>query len=217
MKTLFVLNRVLRGRAALWLAVCLLPLLLASCESGGNFSILGYSTRPNYSPDIHTVRVPIFKNETFYRGLEFQLTEAIIREIELKTPYKTVTAGEPADTELTGKITLYTKNMIVPSQLDLIRQTETTLTVEVVWRDLRPGHIGDVLSRPPPKPPGTELITPPVAPELPPVLFQSLATLEPELGSSLATARQWNVDKLARSIVSSMEVWKAPAPCPPPP
>jgi hypothetical protein len=202
--------RVLRG-----CLLGLLPLLLTSCESGGHFSILGYTTRPTYNLDIHTVRVPIFKNDTFYRGLEFQLTEAVIREIELKTPYKVVTAGEPADTELTGKIKLLTKNLVVPDQLDLVRQSEVTLTVEVVWRDLRPGHIGEVLSRPPPKPPGTELINPPTPPELPPVLFQSVTTLEPELGTSLATARQWNVDKLARSIVSAMEIWQAPAPCPP--
>lgn len=193
--------------------VCLLASLsglLASCESGGHFTILGYSTRPTYNPDIHTVRVPIFKNETFYRGLEFQLTEAVIREIELRTPYKVVSAGEPADTELTGTIKAFNKNLVIPDQLNLVRQTETTLAVEVVWKDLRPGHVGEVLSQPPPPPPSSEAVAPPPPPPPPPVLIQSVATLEPELGTSLASAQKMNVDKVARQIVAAMEVWRVP-------
>ena len=49
---------------------------LASCESGGHFSILGYTTKPNYDPCIKTVYVPIFENKTFHRGMEFDLTRA---------------------------------------------------------------------------------------------------------------------------------------------
>jgi hypothetical protein len=192
-----------------WLA-CLpvLPLALsAGCEPGGHFTILGYTTLPNYNTEIHTVRVPIFKNETYYRDMEFALTEAVIREIELKTPYKVVTAGCPADTELTGKIIIYTKNMVIPNQLNEVREMETTLAVEVIWRDLRPGHVGEILSQPPPKPPGTESVGPPPSPPATPpvVLVQSLATYHPELGESLATAQKKNVDRLAVQIISMME------------
>src|SRR5438876_10008634 len=67
----------------------LAALLLPSCAtSDGNFSILGYTTRPNYDTNIHSVRVPIFQNVTFRRGLEFDLTRAVIREIESKTHFK---------------------------------------------------------------------------------------------------------------------------------
>jgi hypothetical protein len=192
-------------KSALALLLALPPVVLTGCEGGGHFNILGYSTRPNYNTEIRTVRVPIFKNDTFYRGLEFQLTEAVIRQIELKTPYKIVTAGCAADTELTGKITTYSKNLIIPNQLNEVRESETTLAVEVVWRDLRPGHIGEVLSSPPPKPVGTELINPPAPPINPPVVVQSLATFHPELGESLATAQQRNADRLAVQIVNMME------------
>ena len=65
-------------------------LLLCSCESGGNFTILGYTTKPNYDPNIHSVYVPIFKNLTLRRGVEFDLTRAVVREIEAKTPFKVV-------------------------------------------------------------------------------------------------------------------------------
>ena len=64
--------------------------LLASCSSDGHFTIGGYTTRPNYNPDIRTVYVPIFQNVTYARGLEFDLTRAVIREIEAKTPFRVV-------------------------------------------------------------------------------------------------------------------------------
>jgi hypothetical protein len=194
------------SRHACAFLAALAPLLLSACEGGGNFNILGYTTRPNYNTEIRTVRVPIFKNETYYRGLEFKLTEAVIREIELKTPYKIVTAGCPADTELTGKIITYSKNLVIPNQLDEVREMENTLAVEVVWRDLRPDHAGEFLSVQQPKPPSTENINPPSPPKDPPkVLVQSLATFHPELGEGLATAQKRNVDRLAQQIVNMME------------
>src|SRR5947207_12069979 len=79
-------------------------LLLPSCSWDGQFTILGYTTRPNYDPGIRTIRVPIFKNYTYIRGLEFELTKAVIREIQVRTPFKVVSADCPADTELTGTI-----------------------------------------------------------------------------------------------------------------
>jgi hypothetical protein len=219
----------------------------ASCQEGGHFTVLGYTSRPNYDLTIHTVRVPIFQNLTFRRGLEFQLTEAVIREIELKTPYKVVSANCDADTELTGKIFSYNKAVINRNQLNEVREAETTLAVEVTWKNLR---TGEIISRPPPRPDGPLPIIPappppnllpgntlnPVVPALPgaglsipgqpvpdsalppgtppppgapprppPVLVQSIADFIPELGQSLATAYQDNVNRLAVQIVSMME------------
>ena len=117
-----------------------LAFLLPACEGDGNFRIFNYSTRPNYDTNIHTIRVPIFANKTFIRGVEFDLTQAVIREIEQKTPYKVVTASCAADTELTGTVTVFTKALLDVNQLNEVREAETTLAVEVVWRDLRTGE-----------------------------------------------------------------------------
>ena len=123
------------------IAVCAaLALFMPACESDGNFKILGYSSRPNYDCKIHTVRVPIFENRTFIRGVEFDLTQAVIREIEQKTPYKVVGPYSNADTELTGTVKIFTKALLDVNQLNEVREAETTLSVEVVWRDLRTGE-----------------------------------------------------------------------------
>jgi Lipopolysaccharide-assembly len=181
--------------------------LLPSCAWDGNFCLFGYTTKPNYDTGIHTVRVPIFKNVTFYRGLEFELTQAVVREIEAKTPYKIVGEGCAADTELTGTIVNVTKTILNRNQLNEVREAETLLGAEIVWRDLR---TGEILSRPrtgrdaplplpPDLPPGAPLPKPPV------MLVTSLGHFVPEIGQSITTAHQENADRLAIQIVSMME------------
>lgn len=183
-----------------------------ACNSlgDGHFSLFGYSTQPNYDTCIRTVYVPIFKNTTMYKNIEFDLTKAVIREIELKTPYKVVSCREDADTELLGKIINFNKSVMLMNQLGEIRQAQTMLTAELVWRDLRPGFEQSILSkqapgRPDPFAPPPDPNAPPLPP--PPVLAQSVAMFEPELGGSLTSAQVQNVDRLAVQIVSMMEVW----------
>lgn len=199
-----------------WLSLVILAcaVVLPSCSSDGNFTVLGYSTQPQYNPNIRTIYVPIFQNLTFRRDMEFDLTRAVIREIEAKTPYKVVSSKEGADTELTGTIISFNKNMLNRNQLNEVREAETTLAVEVVWRDLRSG---EVLTQPQRKPGVTPTLPPPAAltpdgppdappPPPPPVLVQSVATFKPELGESITTAAQANVNRLAIQIVSMMEM-----------
>jgi hypothetical protein len=203
--------------------------MLPACEGGGNFTILGYTTRPNYDLNIHTVYVPIFKNLTAWRGMEFDLTRAVVTAIEAGTPYKVVSDRSCADTELTGTIISFNKNILLKNQQNEVREAETTLGVEVVWRDLR---TGEILSRPRPAGPSTvipslpsadvlggaptgpipgvpSLVPPPpgaVAPTAtPPVLVQSIGGFIPELGQSLSSAQYENVNRLARQIVFMME------------
>jgi hypothetical protein len=230
-----------RQMSKLWIVAA--ALLLPSCEDGRNFTLFGYTTAPQYDLAIHTVYVPIFKNRTMWRGMEFQLTRAVVREIEAKTPYKVVSNCEEADTELIGTIINFNKNMLNRNQLNEVREAETTLAVEVIWRNRRTGEILSV-PRPPggiapaipsipapealphggvpnafpnaPPPPGVSPNAPPppyappdappvVPPPPPPVLIQSIGGFIPELGQSITTAQQQNVNRLAIQIVSMME------------
>lgn len=134
------------------LAAC--ALILPSCASDGHLTVLGYSTKPNYDPNIRTVRVPVFKNKTFMTvtpvvGMEMDLTRAVVREIELKTPFKVVQDCDRADTELRGVIVGFQKVMLNYNPFNEVREAETQLTVHLIWRDLRSGKI---LSRGPRRP-----------------------------------------------------------------
>src|SRR5690349_18872721 len=97
-------RRFLRG-AAFGLAG-LVP--LAGCQGERGFTILGYQFGADklYDTSIATVYVPQFHNRAFqttpYRDMQVEITKAVIREIESKTPYKVIDDPDRADTELLG-------------------------------------------------------------------------------------------------------------------
>src|SRR5687768_8924245 len=55
--------------------------------------------RSLYRPDIRTVHVPVVQSDSYRRYLGERLTEAVVKQIELKTPYKVV-GSDSADSVL---------------------------------------------------------------------------------------------------------------------
>lgn len=170
-----------RGTAA---AILLLGLALTAVSG-----CRGYIVGSAYSTDIRTVAVPIFKSESFRRGVEFQLTEAVQKEIQNRTPFRIV-KGPDADTILTGRIVRIRKQVLGETAFDDPRQLQLQLAVEVTWEDRRTGRI---LSE--------QRI--PIASGS--VQLVSQSEFAPEIGQSLATATQNAVDRMARKIVDMME------------
>jgi hypothetical protein len=194
-------------------ALCLLlPALacLSGCESGGHFSIFGYTTQPPFDLNIRTVYVPIAQNTTYLRGIEKDLTSAVIRELGT-SPYRITSDRGRADTELIMKIVANGKSTILINQYGENRQAETRINIEVFWRDLRPGHTGDILSNPK-RFDSKELPlpgdAPAIAPKEIPLLVTPTATYTPELGGSNASAQALLVNRAAKQIVNMMEVWR---------
>ena len=92
------------------LAACCLCLSGCAGYQIGNQSL--------YPSHIRTVYVPIFESDSFRPYLGERLTEAVIKEIELKTPYKVVGDAAMADSVLSGKITGETKRVVVQNRYD---------------------------------------------------------------------------------------------------
>jgi hypothetical protein len=202
-------------RPAAWsILIAAAMALLPGCGWDGHFSLFGYTTRPNYDTSIRTVYVPIFKNDTLYKWDEMDLTRYVVREIESKTPYKVASSPLHADTELIGKIVNVNKQLINANQVGEVRQAQVLIGAQIVWRDLRPGKTGDILSSQRQGQPN--LPPPPGAPPAAPQLIMGWGQFEPELGGSLAQAQADALNRLAVNIVSAMEVWPAPVvmPCP---
>ena len=185
--------------------------LSVGCQSWDGHIALGkYSTRPVYDAGIRTVRVPVFKNKTQVfqgnSGIENELTTVVIRAIETRTPYKVVPENQNADTELTGVITAFTKGIVNRNQLNEVREAETYISVDVVWKDLR---TGEILSQPRRR----ELDTPTAAfnlapigpPVATPVRITSTGSFIPELGQSITSSRQVNFDRVGQQIIQMME------------
>ncbi len=142
-----------------------------------------------YPVSIRTVYVPVFESDSFRRNLGERLTEAVIKEIELKTPYK-VTGDSNADSILAGRITHETKRVLVLNRYHDPRESEVSLQVEVRWLDRQNNLIREAAAIPLPD----EVAT-----------LRETALLVPEAGHSVATAQQQAIHRLAEQIVSMME------------
>ena len=90
----------------------------------------GYTVGNNFPRDIKTVSVPIFENQTNRRGIEFQLTEAVQKEITKRSHFK-LARGMDADTRLTGKIVGFRKDVLGENAFDDPRELQVTLMVKV--------------------------------------------------------------------------------------
>jgi hypothetical protein len=100
----------------------------------------GYSFRPAYDRGVRTIAVPIFENPTFYHGVEVQLTDAIIKELQRQTPYAVVASGS-AQTTLTGKVTDVTlRPMTTNRRTGLVEDVAVSMTIDFTWRDNRSGE-----------------------------------------------------------------------------
>jgi hypothetical protein len=188
-------------------------ILVVACLAGctGETTILGYHFGSRARPDVKTVRVPIFRNTTYFRDIEYELTQAVIKRIQDTTPYKVITDG-PADAQLTGVIRVGLGHVGIQNELNEARSRDFTLAVEVTFMDTRSGqdYFLPVTQQPalPPAPPTVNLdplAPPPPVPHLKPHVVAKSATYAPELGQSFATAKQKVIDDIAIHIVNMME------------
>jgi hypothetical protein len=142
-----------------------------------------------FPPDIQTIYVPVFESDSFRRNFSELVTEAVIKEIELVTPYKVV--GTPdADSVLTGKVTSDTKRTLIEDPYDQPREMEINLALEVRWVNRR----GDLIDR------GTTAPAPEDA-----VLLTSPGTVVAEFGQSVSTAQMQAIQRIAKKVVAMME------------
>lgn len=104
------------------------------------FTGCGYSTTELYPTQYQTVAVPNFDNRSDTRAVEFNLREALIKEIEQRTPYKVVSNAGPADTQLTGTVTDVERRLISRDSIaGVTQEIEVLVTVDFEWRDRKTG------------------------------------------------------------------------------
>jgi len=152
-------------------------LLLIAVVSG-----CGYSNQPLYRSTVRTVYVDLFQSKEFRRGIEFQLTEALRKRIDLETPYKN-TRREKADTILAGEVLEWREATIGRDFItDRPRETAATLAVRYRWQDMRTGKI--IVEKP--------------------MLVTTVQYVRP-VGETVFNAREDAVNKIAEKMVETMQ------------
>lgn len=142
-----------------------------------------------FRPGIRTVHVPVVRNETFRHDLGVRLTEALVKEIDRRTPYK-VTGNPNADSTLMVTVTNETKQVLSETKDDDPRALDAIVTATATWTS----RSGEQLLQ--------NNLT---AKDDFSVAFGQSSRFAPEGGQSVATATQDSITKLAARIVSQME------------
>jgi hypothetical protein len=153
----------------------------ARSGDGGFFGWHVYA--PFDTSEVKTVAV-FFKSNSFRRDVEKQLTEAVIKEITMRTPYRVVGRHENADSLLTGTITFADKNLVVEAPTNLPRELNMSINVAVNWTHNPPTEIEDA--------------------RIPTIVAETL-NFVPEVGETTLSATNHVVQSLAKQIVDMME------------
>jgi lipopolysaccharide assembly LptE-like protein len=146
--------------------------------------------RSLYRPDVRTVHVPMVQSDSYRRYLGERLTEAIVKEIELRTPYKVVDEAS-ADSVLSVHLVSDTKRILANNSFSEPRDIETDFFLQTSWIDRR----GDLIMSPNNVPASALLVN-----------LGQQTNFVPEAGQSLVTAQQEAIQKLAQQIVGQMEL-----------
>jgi lipopolysaccharide assembly LptE-like protein len=166
-------------------AICILQSAMFSGCAGYQLG-----NRALYRPDIRTVHVPMIQSDSYRRYLGERLTEEVVKQIELRTPYKVV-GPDAADSVLTVRLVSDAKRVLANNRFSEPRDIETDFFIQTNWVDRR----GDLIM-------SNDNV--PAAPLL--VNIGQQANFVPEGGQSLATAQQEAINKLASQIVGQMEL-----------
>ncbi|MEE9294423.1 MAG: LPS assembly lipoprotein LptE [Phycisphaerae bacterium] len=141
-----------------------------------------YSTERPFRDDIQSVHVEMFHSRDFRRELEFALTEAIAKRIEVDTPYR-LARRERADSVLSGSILeVHQRTLGSDFRTDRPRETGVTFVARWQWKNLQTGEI----LRDQPR-------------------FIYTTTYIPPVGESFDTGVVRGMDGLAERIVAMME------------
>ena len=135
-----------------------------------------------FRSDVRTVHVPVFESNSFRRFLGERLTEAVVKEIEQRSPYK-ITTSDKADTILQGRIAYERKRVLSYTINADPRNLEYEMIVDVTWTDRQ----GRAMT------------------QRPTIRVTYDTTFIPESGQSLTTAQQELIERIAQQIVSQME------------
>lgn len=168
------------GRLRPWMWVC-----LAFVASG-----CGYMLGSPNATEIRSIHVPIFTSDSYRRGIEYQLTEAVQEEIKRRTHFR-IESRQRADTVLKGHIVDIRKSVLGETRFDDVRENQLSLQVVVSWEDSRSGRML-----------GQQRI--PIGPDM--EHLDATADFAPELGQSMATATQTAVGRAATHIVDMLEL-----------
>ncbi|MFQ6034898.1 MAG: LPS assembly lipoprotein LptE [Sedimentisphaerales bacterium] len=121
--------------------LCLLSsvLCLLSC---GCTEISGYSNESLFPQQVSSVCLEMFDNQSFRRGVEYELSDALAKRIEAETPYKIISSPDRADSIISGQIVSIDESVLsIEREVGRALEKEVQLAATVSWKNLKTGEL----------------------------------------------------------------------------
>ena len=116
--------------------------LLSSVFLGGCGASTGYSNASLYPSDVNNVYLEMFDNRSFRRGIEFTLSDALAKRMEVDTPYKIVSSRDRADSVMSGQIVTAGESILtIERDIGRALEKEVVLSAVVNWKNLKDGQL----------------------------------------------------------------------------
>lgn len=131
-------SRRTRGGWIVWLA----GITVAMAAFGGCAGWGGYSNESLFPNDVTSVRLEMFDNRSFRRGVEYELSDALAKRIEADTPYKIVSSQDRADSVISGQLlSIRESALTIDREVAEPLEKEVVLTAVVNWKNLNTGRL----------------------------------------------------------------------------
>jgi hypothetical protein len=123
--------------AGMFLSFCALSLTLCGCDG-----IAGYSNESMFPKDVRSVCLEMFDNQTFRRGVEYELSDALGKRIEADTPYKIISDSDRADSVISGQIVSIGESALsIDREIGAVLEKDVELRAVVNWKNLKTGQL----------------------------------------------------------------------------
>lgn len=109
------------------------PILAAALLAAG----CGYSTGALVPERYHTIAVPVFGNETRRHDLEWEVTRAVVEELQARTNLRVVTEEDDPDLVLRGVLREVEEETLSKRAYQRLRENAVLVTAEVDVVDRR--------------------------------------------------------------------------------
>jgi len=84
----------------------------------------------------------MFDNQSFRRGVEYELSDALAKRIEAETPYKIISSRDRADSIINGQIVSIDESVLsIEREVGRALEKEVQLTAVVSWKNLKTGEL----------------------------------------------------------------------------
>lgn len=114
--------------------VLAMAVVLSGCTTG-------YEFRSAHSERVRSIAVPVFRNTSFEQGVDVQLTEAVVKQINRSTGWAVVDESR-AQTVLTGTVTgVSIRPLSTSRRTGYVEEVAIQITVDFEWRDNGTGEV----------------------------------------------------------------------------